>query len=184
MSLLDLTNFYTDALADKPWEQARVELDEIFLRLRGVIDGLRQGNLVLQKEGEERAQRGTLNFVGQIVDVVDDAPGERAVVSLPDYGSPVGLGNANAAGSSSAVPRADHVHKRDVRVRAAGVDVGTRNAINFVSGAVVVDDPGGDEVEVTISAGGGGLPLLTTVLMGEPQLVWDGDANLVYAEEP
>lgn len=68
-------------------------------------------------------------------------------------GSPVGLGNANGDGTANTVPRADHVHKRDVRVAAAGSDVGTRNRVNFVDGVTidfaVTDDAVGDEVDVT-----------------------------------
>lgn len=60
-----------------------------------------------------------------------------------------GLGNANAEGSSNALARADHVHKRDVRVFADGVELSTRNALNF-EGLSVVDDPAGDLVTIGV----------------------------------
>ncbi len=74
-------------------------------------------------------------------------------------GTTLGLANANANGSAFTASRGDHQHKRDVRVKAAGSDVGTRNAIDFVnSGSVtwtVTDDAGGDKVTVSAATSGG-----------------------------
>jgi hypothetical protein len=182
MADIDNSHFYTDPVAGVPWEYASRLIDEAFLRLRVTVGALATGGFLRVKdEGLDVGQRGTMDFVGEIVTAADDESGDRVVVTLPNWGTPGGLGNANAAGIAETVARADHVHKRDVRVRAAGVDVGTRNAINFVSGFTVVDDPGGDEVEVT-AAGGGGLSPLTTIVLDDPQLVWDDDGNLVMAE--
>ena len=59
----------------------------------------------------------------------------------------VGLANASTEGDSSALARANHTHKRDVRVQKDGSDVGTRNILDF-EGMEVTDDAGGDRVEV------------------------------------
>lgn len=67
--------------------------------------------------------------------------------------APVGLGNANVAGGSQAVADAEHVHKRDVRVKHNGSDVATRNALDLKDDTLVAwtvaDDSGNDEVDVT-----------------------------------
>lgn len=64
-----------------------------------------------------------------------------------------GLANASAEGTSTSFSRADHAHKRDVRVKLEGVDIGTRNCLNFLDSSTVnftaTDDAGNDEVEVT-----------------------------------
>lgn len=82
------------------------------------------------------------------------SPGNHKHQAL--VGSPTGLGNANAPGVSDALARADHVHKRDVRVKLEGVDVATRNALDFRSTmfltALALDDPGNDEVDVGFAA--------------------------------
>lgn len=69
-------------------------------------------------------------------------------------GVPSGLANAAAQGSSTAVPRLDHQHKRDVRVKVDGQDVATRNAIDFQSTAGFrmegTDDSLGDVVGVSL----------------------------------
>lgn len=71
-------------------------------------------------------------------------------------GTPVGLGSANAAGAASTASRSDHVHKRDVEVRVNSVLVAVRRMLNLIQGTAItiagVDDAGGDEVDVTISA--------------------------------
>lgn len=60
------------------------------------------------------------------------------------------LGNANAPGAGPAVSFNDHVHKRDVRIKIGGLDIGTRNALNFLGGSTAVDNVGTDSVDVTI----------------------------------
>ena len=64
-----------------------------------------------------------------------------------------GLANANAEGTSTSFSRADHTHKRDVRVKLEGSDIGTRNCLNFLDSSTVnitaTDDSGNDEVEIT-----------------------------------
>ena len=68
-------------------------------------------------------------------------------------GTPALLGSALAEGVSTAVPRLDHVHKRDILGRLAGVDIGVRGAINWLDTAsidfTVNDDPGNDELEIS-----------------------------------
>lgn len=68
-------------------------------------------------------------------------------------GAPIGLANTNVMGTSIALPRADHQHKRDVRVKVNGVDLATRNALDFrTSGGAVADDLANDEVDVPIAS--------------------------------
>ncbi len=78
-----------------------------------------------------------------------------------ETGSATGLANANAEGSGTALARANHTHKRDVRVALGGVDVSTRNRLNFVDSAQidfqVTDDSGSDEVDVTAAFVAGAL---------------------------
>lgn len=106
-------------------------------------------------------------------DISTDAPGDSAVGDVADegistslaladhvhgreaFGSPTGLADANAAGSASTVPHSDHVHKRTVRVKKAGTDVGTRNALNLIEGTgiglTVADNAGADRVDITVA---------------------------------
>lgn len=67
--------------------------------------------------------------------------------------TPSGLSNSNTEGSATSFLRSDAGVKRDVRVKAAGTDIGTRNALNFVDGATVdftvTDNGGSDRVDVT-----------------------------------
>jgi hypothetical protein len=85
-------------------------------------------------------------------------PAPHAPTHLPNTGtdplttaSAVGLANANGIGVADSFARSDHLHKRDVRVAANGLDVGTRNRLNFVTGDVTIvltDDVPGDEIDL------------------------------------
>ena len=180
MSDEDRTQFYADRFTDTKWEYAASLLDDAFGRLGTALAGLSNSTVTIMGRGLVVGSRGIIEFRGQTVTVADDPVGDRIVVTLPDYGSPVGLGNAAADGTSAAVPHADHVHKRDVRVKKAGIDVGTRNAINFGANLIVTDNPGSDSVDVAAAAS---LLPLTTVLLGTPEFVWDDNLNLIMAEE-
>lgn len=67
--------------------------------------------------------------------------------------TPSGLSNSNSEGSATSFLRSDAGIKRDVRVQAAGSDIGTRNALNFVDGYAIdftaTDNSGSDRVDVT-----------------------------------
>ena len=71
--------------------------------------------------------------------------------------APAGLANANSVGTGKALMRADAQIKRDVRVKAEGVDVATRNALDFKDAPgvawAIADDPGNDEVDVSLDIG-------------------------------
>lgn len=67
--------------------------------------------------------------------------------------TPLGLANSNLKGTVNTFLGGGAQFKRDVRVQVGGVDVGTRNKLNFSSGATAVDNPGTDAVDVTISEG-------------------------------
>lgn len=64
---------------------------------------------------------------------------------------PSGLANTNVEGTSTALVRLDHQHKRDVRVQKDGGDVSTRNALDFIDGDLewtITDDAPGDSAGV------------------------------------
>lgn len=69
-------------------------------------------------------------------------------------GPPAGLDNSNVEGSSSGIPRLDHQHRRDLRVKLEGADIATRNALNFEDSpsidVQISDDPGNDDVVVRL----------------------------------
>lgn len=70
-------------------------------------------------------------------------------------GVPAGMANAAAEGTADdQVARRGHQHKRDVRVKKASVDVGTRNAIDLGDGLVATDDPINDTVKIAAAAVG------------------------------
>ena len=103
--------------------------------------------------------------------------GSTAQTWTLNYGSVTGLANANSNGTSVQVARADHQHKRDVRVAYNGTDIGTRNRLNFIAGSNVTlnitDDGINDEIDITInSTGGSGSAWLTT---GNSGLVFPGN---------
>lgn len=76
-----------------------------------------------------------------------------------NFGAVSGLANANSNGISNQVARADHQHKRDVRVAMNGTDVGIRNRLNFISGTNITlnitDDAANDEIDIIINSTGG-----------------------------
>ena len=105
----------------------------------------------------------------------------------PGYaGAILGLANANSNGVANEIARSDHQHKRDVRVASAGVDVGTRNRINFIAGTnislIIADDAGNDEIDVTINAsGGGGSADIQTATIAAPYDSYDYSEIIVDA---
>lgn len=104
---------------------------------------------------------GFNNTVPQTITVgsVGDPGLETAGWAAADHDHPVvtgvpsGLANANDEGTSEAVPRLDHKHKRDVRVQEDAGDTGTRNALNFTHGIDTVDDAINDRVDVAVDEG-------------------------------
>lgn len=67
--------------------------------------------------------------------------------------SVAGLVNVGVIGVSTTPAREDHAHKRDIRVKVDGVDLATRNALDFrTTGGAVTDDPGNDEVNIPLSS--------------------------------
>jgi hypothetical protein len=66
-------------------------------------------------------------------------------------GPPATLANTTTEGTGTAIPRLDHQHKRDVRVKEDGADVSTRNSLDFRNADLeweISDDPGNDEVDI------------------------------------
>jgi hypothetical protein len=95
--------------------------------------------------------------------ITPDSAGDAGTAGLgwaaADHDHPIATGTASALanaageGSSTSFSRADHAHKRDVRVKLEGSDIGTRNCLNFLDSSTVnitaTDDSGNDEVEIT-----------------------------------
>ncbi len=118
----------------------------------------------LQNSSDESVVAGA--FYAEDPEMVDAGapdPGDPTVGWSPgdhkhqaDIGPPAGLGNANATGAGPQLAAADHIHKRDVRVKSEGADVATRNALDFRDSAsidvAVADDGGNDEVDVSLTA--------------------------------
>lgn len=118
----------------------------------------------------EQARRSVFENLEYAREAYDGLPAPHADTHLPSGPDPLeteapntlALGNVTgpaAVGDSEAFARADHDHgpiKRDVRVKKAGADVATRNAVNFIDGTgvaiTVADDAVNDEVDVTVSA--------------------------------
>lgn len=136
-------------LAKRAWEDVGPELERF---LRKLFDS--------ETDGIPAGFKGTVPST--IEAGVLGSPGtELAGWMPPDAVHPVltaaatDLANANAEGTSNALTRADHKHKRSVRIKFNGADVGTRNAINFTDmGTTITDDPGNDEVDVPIATPG------------------------------
>lgn len=137
---------YFPQLERRAWEDVAPELSRF---LRRVFDSENDG-----------LPAGFKNTTPEVVDADGvDTPGlESAGWAAADHdhdistGTAIGLGNASSEGSSAALARASHVHKRDVRFKLNDSDVATRNAPNFIDADVVWtlgDDIGNDEVEIS-----------------------------------
>lgn len=155
-------------------------------------DHVHKRDVRAKKTGVDVATRNALDFIdsGSIaISVVDDGANDEVDISVAAItGTPVGLGNANTLGSGPGLSRYDHVHKRDTRVKENGADVGTRNALNFIDGSVswtIVDDAGGDKVDISASISPSIAAQLKTVeldfgipaVVGKTFTVVDGDVT-------
>jgi hypothetical protein len=120
----------------------------------GAAGGGGGGYNLIQDEGAPLPVQTTFNIVGPGITAADDIPNARTNITV-STASAVGLANANAEGAADTLARSNHTHKRDVRIAKAGVDVGTRNRINYLDGSNItispVDDAGSDEIDTTIS---------------------------------
>jgi hypothetical protein len=155
-SLMDVPS-----MARRPWEDVGPELERFLRKLYdSETNGIPAGfNVVVPTA---------------ITPGVDGDPGtERSGWAAADHEHPVttapatDLANANAEGTASALARSDHKHKRDVRVKLNGADVGTRNALNFVGSWGIVDDGGNDEIDITSEGVAEDALLLALALSGE-----------------
>lgn len=132
-------------LTRRAWEDVAPELERFLRRLwesesNGVPAGF--GNIVPPPiVPGDAGSEGTGNTSGWAA-----ADHEHPVAT----GTPSLLDNALGEGTSSAIPRLDHKHKRDVRVKEDGADKGTRNAVNFTHGLDATDEPGNDRVTVAV----------------------------------
>jgi hypothetical protein len=133
------------------------EFDAAMQELQRFLHYLQDANDVNVSEGSFYA--GVPELVSGLVGDPGDptvgwAPGDHTHQAF--IGAPSGLGNANALGAGPALPYNDHVHKRDVRVKLEGLDIATRNALDFRDTASVdvlaADDVGNDEVDLTFTA--------------------------------
>lgn len=115
--------------------------------LQAVFDSLEEGFRVLQ------------SFMRMVWYMRGSTPSKHGETHTPYSGidplpisTPLGLANSNIKGTVNTFLGGGAQFKRDVRVQSAGVDVGTRNKLNFVSGATVTDNPATDAVDVTIDS--------------------------------
>jgi hypothetical protein len=133
-------------LTRRPWEDVARDLEEYLKKLREAwSEGIPPGFLAPLPETVEA---GSLGEAGGALEGWSSAGHEHPVVS----GEPAALSNVVGEGTSSAIPRLDHLHKRDVRVKEDGVDAGTRNALDFVNADLewdITDDPGNDDLDIT-----------------------------------
>lgn len=134
-------------LARRSWEDVAPELEFLLDRIwKSEAGGLPAGFNHVTPEAVEAGDAGS---PGNETSGWAAADHTHAVTT----GEPVGLANTNVEGSSGAVPRLDHQHKRDVRVKLNGVDLATRNAINFIDSLHLswfgADDAGADEAVVS-----------------------------------
>jgi hypothetical protein len=132
-------------LTQRAWEDVAPELERLINRLwDSEANGIPAGFLNFLPSNTEAGSAGAAGL-------------ETAGWAAADHEHPVdtdvpsGLANANTEGTSPAIPRLDHQHKRDARVMGDGSDVGTRNAVNFTGDAIVADDGGGDKVDVQVA---------------------------------
>lgn len=133
-------------MARRAWEDVGPELERFLRKLYdSEVDGIPAG---FNSVTPSTIQAGVSSDPGT------EAAGWMAADAVHDVltAPATDLANANAEGTSNALARADHKHKRSVRIKFNGADVGTRNAINFTdTGTTITDDPGNDEVDVPIA---------------------------------
>lgn len=133
-------------LTRRPWEDVARDLEEYLKKLKEAWGGgIPPGYAAVTPETVEAGDTGS---PGAALSGWVAADHEHPVIT----GAPSGLANTTAEGSATAIPRLDHQHKRDVRAKEDGADIGTRNALDFRNSGLVVfnltDDPGNDEVDV------------------------------------
>jgi hypothetical protein len=132
-------------LTRRPWESVARGLEEFLKKIaEGWRDGIPPGASTSTPTTIEAGDSGA---AGSQLDGWTPITHEHPVVT----GEPSLLANTLTEGTSTAIPRLDHQHKRDVRVKEDDADVGTRNALNFKNQDVewaLTDDAGGDEVEI------------------------------------
>ena len=131
---------------ERSWDEA-VRVLQNFLKYiqEGVDDGLPAG---AYEDKPMTIRAGHSGAVGDAGLGWTPGPHDHEVLVIP----PVGLGNALAEGSAEELVRGDHVHKRDVRGKLNGVDVATKNALDFRSNTVigfsVTEDIPNDELDI------------------------------------
>jgi len=133
----------------RPWNDSRRELMEYLRKQRDSTNNSIPSGFL--------GNTPVTVLVGGTADPGNQSSGWMAADAqlVIDSDTPLGLANANTEGTDSGAARADHQHKRDVRIAFDGADIGTRNRINFTStGVTVTDDAGNDEVDVPIATPG------------------------------
>lgn len=134
-------------LARRSWEDVAPELEFLLQRLwESEANGIPAGfNNIVPSQIE----------AGVIGDPGLESSGWAAADHIHEVltAAATDLANANAEGTANELTRADHKHKRDVRVQKTHIDVGTRNALDLLDTATVifsvVDNGGADRVELS-----------------------------------
>lgn len=138
-------------LTRRAWEEVAPELERWLVRLyEGVSNGVPAG---FKNTPASTIQAGVAAAAGTETSGWAAADHTHEVETAPG----TDLANANAEGSSTSLARADHKHRRDVRILWNGGDVGTRNKLDFIDGDEIeweiTDDSGSDRVTVEGKAG-------------------------------
>lgn len=127
---------------ERSWDEAMRGLQNFLKYIQdGVDDGLPAG---AYEDKPESIRAGHEGAVGDSGLGWSPGPHDHQVLTAT-AGS---LGNSSSEGTGEELARADHVHKRDVRVKLDGADVATRNAVDFRESFTAVDDSGNDETDV------------------------------------
>jgi hypothetical protein len=158
-------------LSGRSWEDVAPQLEIWLKRIwDSESDGIPAG---FEENVPEAVEAGSDGDMGEETTGWAASDHEHPVVT----GAPGGLANTNVEGSATAIPRLDHQHKRDVRVKHGGVDFATRNALDFVDGLLtwsLTDDSGNDEVDVDVSAGAGLIKPVGLIVDGRGDVITPG----------
>jgi len=164
-------------LTRRPWEDVARDLEEYLKKLKEAWGGgIPPGFSAVTPQTVEPGDSGS---PGAALSGWVAADHEHPVVT----GAPSGLANTTSEGLSTGVPRLDHYHKRDVRVKEDGADVATRNALDFRNADLeweLTDDPGNDELDII-----GKLSSTSrTFLAGGTRLNATGASDVIVWEAP
>jgi hypothetical protein len=135
-------------LAGRPWEEVSFELQRFLEALNAAQDD-DVAPTGFEAHTPEEVQAGVAADPGPEEDGWASGTHRHAI----ETDAAIDLQDApSAEGTGTALARAAHIHKRDVRAKKNGTPVATRNALDFRDNTILTwtltDDPGNDEVDV------------------------------------